>query len=74
MTSRATIWNILGNIVIAAGFVALAWGAPHRFIWLGGTYLLWWAFLEMRHRQQVEGLSRLVINVADELGFDKVET
>ena len=73
-SSSATVWNVLGNIVLALLLVVLAWGAPHRFIWLGGTYMLWWAFLEVRHRQQVEGLSRLVINVADELGFDKVET
>lgn len=73
LSSKATPLMLGANIVLCAVLIAVAWGAPHRFIWLGGTYLLWWAFLEMRHRQLVEGLSRLVANVADEIGFDKVE-
>lgn len=73
LSSKATVWMLVSNLAVAAAMVALAWGAPHRFIWLGGTYLLWWAFLEVRHRQLVEGLSRLVANVAGEVGFDRVE-
>ena len=74
LASKATPLNLIGNLVIAAVLIALAWGAPHRFIWLGATYLMWWAFLEVRHRQMVEGLSRLVANVAREVGFDRVES
>jgi GT2 family glycosyltransferase len=73
LTSKATVLNIIGNVVVAAGLFALAWGEPHRVIWLGATYLLWWAFLEVRHRAVVEGLLRLVTNVAQEIGFDRAE-
>ncbi len=73
LSSRAKPLMVFGNVALAVALAALAWGAPHRFIWLGGTYLLWWAALEVRHRQLVESLSRLVANVAGEVGFDKVE-
>jgi hypothetical protein len=73
MASKATVVNLVGNVVLGLAVLALAWGEPHWLIWLGATYLLWWAFLEVRHRAVVEGLMRLVTNVAEEVGFDRVE-
>ncbi|MFP6874771.1 MAG: glycosyltransferase [Verrucomicrobiales bacterium] len=73
LTSKATVLNLGLNVLMALVLAAFTWGAGHRFIWLGAIYLMWWGFLEIRHRQLVGNLSRLVTNVARDAGFDRVE-
>ncbi|MCP4846316.1 MAG: glycosyltransferase [Verrucomicrobiaceae bacterium] len=71
--SKATGLNLVLNVVMALLLVAFAWGHSHRLVWLGSIYLIWWGFLEIRHRQLVASLSTLVTNVARDAGFNRVD-
>jgi hypothetical protein len=72
-TSKATMLNIILNILMVLIIVAGSWWLAQHFIWFAGIYLIWWVFLEIRHRQLVTGLAALVTNVARDAGFDRVE-
>lgn len=72
-TSKATALNLILNVIMVLILAASAWGLPQRFIWLAVLYLIWWVFLEIRHRQLVASLSTLVTNVARDTGFDRVD-
>ena len=71
--SKATMLNMILNILMVLIIAAGAWWLSQHFIWFIGIYLIWWVFLEVRHRQLVTGLAALVTNVARDAGFERIE-
>ena len=71
--SKATMLNMILNILMVLIIAAGAWWLSQHFIWFTGIYLIWWVFLEVRHRQLVTGLAALVTNVARDAGFERIE-
>ncbi len=75
-STKASGTDVVVTVAVAAAFIALLILLPdplHR-LWIIGGYFLWWVFLEVRHRQLVETLGRIVAHVAHDIGFDRVSS
>jgi glycosyltransferase involved in cell wall biosynthesis len=75
-TTKATTLNLATNIL--AGFslliLAITMMSAIAIIWIAAIYLIWWIFLEVRHRQLVESLAQVVVHLGHEIGFDRIQS
>ncbi|MEM9481816.1 MAG: hypothetical protein AAGA58_19370, partial [Verrucomicrobiota bacterium] len=69
--SRVTRLHVAGSVLLAAlmGSIVFFIESPLRMLWLVGLWLVWWIFLELLHRGQVEQFMLTARRVARDLGF-----
>lgn len=75
-STKATTLNLAVNILAGFGLLMLAFSLKSGFanIWIAGAFLVWWIFLEVRHRQLVESLAQVVVHLGHEIGFERISS
>lgn len=70
LATRATLPNVLVNLLLCTGLLVLSWMIPWQFalVALAG-YFLWWWFFEMLHRRNTRRIAALTLQTAADHGF-----